>query len=132
MQFNSYLIYSLYECRYTFLHFNHISYKKHTAAIETRNVNKTSLSFNSNPEKTHSLIPSPILPPNLPPPPAEGESAVVDGPEATEGGVGEEVEESGWPGEEEDPFAAPKEENLTETHIEDEAEGSGSARSIAG
>ena len=78
--------------------------------------------------KTHTpFIPSPsVLPANLPPAPAGGESAVVDGPEeAVEGGVGEEAGESVWPEEEEqDPCAAPKEENLTETHIEDEAEGS--------
>ncbi|MPC31860.1 hypothetical protein E2C01_025160 [Portunus trituberculatus] len=54
---------------------------------------------------------------------AEGESAVVDGlEEAAEGGVGEEAGAAVWPEEEQDPFAAPKEENLTETHIEDEAE----------
>ncbi|KAK8395490.1 hypothetical protein O3P69_005543 [Scylla paramamosain] len=54
---------------------------------------------------------------------AEGGSAVVDDiEEAAEGGVREEAGEMVWPEEEQDPFAAPKEENLTETHIEDEAE----------
>ena len=83
---------------------------------------------------SHSLLPPPVL--------AEGENAVVDGPEGgaevgfgeaeaeevrEPGGGGEEGgEEAGgmvWPEEEQDPFAAPVEGNSTKVQMEDEAEG---------